>query len=207
MQAIERHGAGDVDLVVVGTGSDEVRLRCIGDGINARMQRRACVFSGPMADPRPAYAAADIVLGMGGSAARGLALGKPLVVVGEYGWFRAFTPASAAALFRSSFWSEERMSEPVGVLTNEIARLLGEPAERDELGRFGRSFAQSNFGLPAMASRLAYVYDQARSGYGVVDWLYDQRLEAARERAWFGHRWNAIVMQTNVLGVSIQAAR
>ncbi len=177
LNAFDRLQPTDVDLVIVGTGKDEARLRKIGERVNGRLNRRACVFTGPMSDPRPAYAAADVVLGMGGSAARALSFGKPLIVAGEYGWFRTFTPETAAELFRCSFWSEELRAEPVDELTRELVPLFASAGERARLGRFGRSFAESNFGITAMAERLVTVYEEARSGYGVLDWLYDQRIE------------------------------
>jgi hypothetical protein len=184
LNALERLGPTDIDLVIVGTGMEEARLRRIGECVNARLGRRACVFTGPISDPRPAYAAADIVLGMGGSAARALSFGKPLIVAGEYGWFRTFTPDSAAELFRSSFWSEEPIAQPVDELTRELVPLFASADERARLGRFGRSFAESNFGITAMAERLAAVYEDARSGYGVLDWFYDQRIESRWAMGW-----------------------
>jgi len=41
---------------------------------NANLDAKPSLLAGEMADPRSAYAAADIVIGMGGSALRGLAL-------------------------------------------------------------------------------------------------------------------------------------
>ena len=54
--------------------------------------RRAVVLTGELRDPRPAYAAADIALGMGGSALRAMAFGRPLVVQGEQGFWELLTP-------------------------------------------------------------------------------------------------------------------
>ncbi len=51
-------------------------------------------MTGQMTDPRDAYAAADIMLGMGGSALRAMAFAKPLVVQGERGYWRLLTPES-----------------------------------------------------------------------------------------------------------------
>lgn len=188
MRALCRLRPPEVDLVIVGGGNQEGRLRAIGEEVNTALGRRACVFTGAMANPRPAYAAADVVLGMGGSAARGLSFGKPLVVVGEYGWFKTFVPENAAALFRTSFWNEERTANPVDELIRELAPLLASADERMRLGRFGRVFAESNFGLTAMAERLASIYDQARAGYRTRDWLYDQRLESRNAVGWLARR-------------------
>jgi glycosyltransferase involved in cell wall biosynthesis len=179
MRAVERIQDSELDLVVVGTGTDEARLRSIGASINDAVGRRAIVFTGAMADPRPAYACADIVLGMGGSAARGLAFARPLIVVGEYGSFVTFRHENASDLFRASFWDVERPFDPPGELLRQLQPLLTNANERNELGRFGRVFAEGNFGLAAMTQRLAEVYEQALSGYGMADWLFDARMEAS----------------------------
>lgn len=180
----------DAVLVVVGTGDDEARLRGIADDVNARSGREAVRFIGATADPRPAYAAADLVLGMGGSAARALAFGRPLIVQGESGTAELFTPEASADLFRRSFWSPEEAEAPVERLVALIESIVERPERRHELGRFGRTFAVSHFGLPAMAERLAQVYEQAlRAPHARRGWVLDlarstrNRAERAIDRA------------------------
>ena len=98
------HVLGDVGatLVIVGSGKEEPRLRWLADEVCAQARAPVVRFVGALADPRPAYAAADIGLGMGGSAARALAFGNPLVVVGENGLAEPFTPSTATGLYRRS---------------------------------------------------------------------------------------------------------
>ena len=186
--AMARLDRPDVDLVVVGTGKDAAQLRSLAQEVNARLGRRGCVFTGPLHDPRPAYASADVVLGMGGSAARGLAFGKPLIVTGEYGWFDTFRPETAQRLFRNSFWSEEIKSDPADELLRDLAPLLEDGSERCALGAYGRGFAESHFSLSAMSQRLADVYEQAFS-YGPADWLHDLRLESKWAAGWLGRHF------------------
>lgn len=182
IQAIGALTTPGVDLLVVGTGDAEKRLRKLADEVNERKCRRAVILAGPMADPRPAYAAADVMVGMGGSAARTLSFGKPLVVAGEAGWFKTFTPNTAAELFRNSFWSPDSMDDPVGSLIECLRPLLDDPHRRTELGQFGREFAEQNFGLPAMAKRLAQTYDTAMGSYGFDRWRRDAALELEHAR-------------------------
>ena len=178
IEATEVLGREDVDLVVVGAGEAEGRLRALADRVNDRVGRRAVLFTGAMADPRPAYAAADVVVGMGGSAARALAFGKALVVTGEHGWFRTFNQDSAAALYRNSFWSEDVLAEPVAALVEQVLALARDPGERERLGRLGREFARSHFGLEAMVERLAEVYREAQADPHVRrGWLVDAPVE------------------------------
>ncbi|WP_372593644.1 hypothetical protein [Actinotalea sp.] len=170
----------ELQLEIVGTGAAESRLRALADVVNAEIGREAVRFRGPMADPRPAYAEADIVLGMGGSAARGLAHGKPLVVQGESGWSAVFEPENSAALARNSYWSPERVQEPDRVLAEHLRGLIVDGERRRRLGSFGRAFAEERFGLTAMAATLAAVYEDALSSYTARQWWADLPIEARR---------------------------
>lgn len=172
-----------VRLLVVGTGDAHARLASLAEGVNRGLRRDAIRFTGAMADPRAAYAAADIVLGMGSSAARGLAFGKPLVVLGEYGWSEAFTPASSAALFRNSFWSPQHVADGAERLRATLASMIVDPALRASRGAFGAGFAAENFGLTAMAERLADLYDRVAREASRATWLRDLPFEAGMLRA------------------------
>jgi hypothetical protein len=63
-------------LLVVGDGTARERLTQLAAEVNAELGREAVTLTGAMRDPRAAYAAADIVLGMGSSALGGGALGE-----------------------------------------------------------------------------------------------------------------------------------
>lgn len=165
-------------LVVVGTGSEAERLEALAESVNADASEPLVHFVGPLTDPRPAYAAADVMLGMGGSAARSLAFARPLVVQGERGTAELFTQDTAASLFRRSFWSPEVQEDPERVLAEAVRSLLENEALRAELGDFGRAFAMESFSLDAMSVRLASVYEEALAGYGPASWARDLRSEA-----------------------------
>ncbi|TDD70936.1 glycosyltransferase [Jiangella aurantiaca] len=177
INAVERLGDPRVRLVVVGTGDAAARLRGVAEAVNTRLGRTAVIFTGPLADPRPAYDAADVVLGMGSSAARGLAFGKPLVVLGERGWSAVFREPDVEAIFRNSFWSPAEVTDGAGLLAAHLRVLVGDTAERDRLGTAARAFAEANFGLPAMAERLAGVYDDALRTTSSRLWMRDLRME------------------------------
>lgn len=165
------------DLAVVGTGDNVAEIQARADAVNAEVGRKAVRLVGPMADPRPAYAAADIVLGMGGSAARALAFGKPLIVQGEAGWSELFEPSTAGDLARSSYWSPDSEADPAARLVRMISPLLADPGHCRELGRFGRTFAEDHFALAAMADRLTDFYETAMGAYTSRDWLADLPFE------------------------------
>lgn len=188
IEAVGALGRDDIDLVIVGGGDAEERLRLAGEAVNARLGRRAIVFCGPLHDPRAAYAAADVVIGMGSSAARGLAFGKPLIVCGEYGWYRTFGPDTSSLLFRNSFWSDESEPESVDRLATQIAALADDPALRRERGELGRRFAEGHFGLELMAERLVDVYERAAATHRRSTWFQDLAVEARPALAWARRR-------------------
>ena len=78
-----------VRLVIVGDGPARAELDALAASANARCGRTVATLVGAADDPRPWYAAADVVLGMGSSALRAMAYAKPLVVQGERGFWRA----------------------------------------------------------------------------------------------------------------------
>ncbi len=165
--------ADEATLVVVGTGDEAASLRSYGAAINDAVGRSAVRFLGAMADPRPAYAAADVMLGMGGSAARSLAFGKPLVVQGEAGWSQLFEQSTAPQLARNSYWSPDPVERPDDRLVDIIRPLLADDARRAELGTLGREFAIERFGLQRMAAILAEFYRSAATEYSLRRWLAD----------------------------------
>jgi len=82
-----------IRLAIVGGGPAEEALQQRAEDVNRRRGRQVVSFMGPMRDPRPAYAAADLVLGMGSSALRALSIGRPVVVQGEQGFSKVFEPS------------------------------------------------------------------------------------------------------------------
>lgn len=167
-----------VQLVVAGGGNAAADLRALGREVNAATGREAVVFTGPLLNPAGAYSAADIMIGMGGSAARSLAFGKPLIVSGENGWFKLFDDESKLDLFRNSFWSSAIQVDAVSQLVQTVGSLASDLRRRTELGVLGRAFAKQNFERGRMSERLVAVYEDAINRYSTADWIRDLPVEA-----------------------------
>lgn len=148
-------------LLIVGDGRARAAMEAAADPVNGRLGRAAIVFTGELADPRGAYAAADIMLGMGGSALRSLAFGKPLIVQGERGYFRTLTEDTAEE-FRWQGWYGVGESSEVGVarLSHELELLLADERRRADLGAFGRRLVEE-FSLEGAAQRQLAIYRDA----------------------------------------------
>ncbi|OPC80244.1 hypothetical protein B4N89_04145 [Embleya scabrispora] len=154
-----------VRLVLVGGGSIENELQARAAAANAELGRRAIVLTGEMADPRPAYALADVVVGMGGSALRGMAFGKPTVVVGEQGFSKPVTPETIGAFDGLGFYGLGSGRVPVerDPLVGQLAALLGDEAERERVGAWSLDLVRERFALDSQALRLVDWYEQARA--------------------------------------------
>jgi len=154
----------DARLAIVGDGPERWLVEERAGAANARCGTRAVVLTGQLADPRPAYAAADAVLGMGGSALRGMAFGKPLIVQGELGFWRPCTPDTVGSFLTGGWYGLGDGSDGTPGLERSLRELIDDPALRARLGDFARRLVVGRFGLTAAAQRQLDVYRRAVAG-------------------------------------------
>lgn len=138
-----------VQLVLVGDGRSRVEIEERAAKANALAGRTVVRLTGEVSDPRPAYAAADVIVGQGGSALRGMAFGKPLVVVGEQG-FSSLLTSDTAPLFLQQGWYGLGGAGVPG-LQGHLERLLNSRDQRGALGEFARRLVVERFALTRAA--------------------------------------------------------
>lgn len=145
-----------VELAIVGDGSERALVEQRAASANARAGRRVVHLAGSMQDPRGAYAAADVILGMGGSALRGMAFAKPLIVQGERGFWRLCEPASLAQFEDGGWYGLGDVSQPLsenGLLSAskrlevELKPIVYDEPRRAALAAFGRRLVLERFSL------------------------------------------------------------
>ncbi|NRG40849.1 glycosyltransferase family 4 protein [Rathayibacter sp. VKM Ac-2835] len=165
LAAIEAVGAiGDehrLRLIVVGDGPVRGELQAAADRVNAGRSRDLVTLTGQMLDPRDAYAVADIVLGMGSSALRGMAFAKPLVVQGERAFWRLLTPESLPFFLEGGWYSLGDGVDGPGRLAGILAPLAADAEQRERLGALGREVVVERFSLAAAARTQAAIYAEA----------------------------------------------
>jgi glycosyltransferase involved in cell wall biosynthesis len=150
---------GRAQLAIVGDGPVRPELAALAASINEQAGRTLIVLTGELADPRPAYDAADLVLGMGGSALRAMAFAKPLIVVGERGFSELLTPDTAPTFLRDGWYGLGGTG--VTGMQHAIAHLLDDAAYRTKLGDYGRELVLTRFSLRAAAETQEDEYRQA----------------------------------------------
>jgi glycosyltransferase involved in cell wall biosynthesis len=158
-------GGTELQLAIVGDGQARPLVEQAAELANARAGRTVVRLAGLMIDPRPAYRAADIVVGMGGSALRGMAFAKPVVVQGEHGFCELVTARSAPVFARQGFFGlgppGQGRPEAAAKLAGILRALLADPATRLALGQFSRSLVVSRYSLERAAELQLAAYTQA----------------------------------------------
>lgn len=174
-------------LIAAGDGPELPGIRAHADAVNARHGRPVVRTPGNLLDPRPAYAAADVVLGMGSSALRGMAFGRPVIVLGAAGFHLPVTPKTLGVFTAQGFYGTGRapagidgmsgvagtgrapagMTDMPGVdgaqgLAAEIADVLSRPRHRRRLGDWSRAVVEEHYSLTRAADRLLDIYASAR---------------------------------------------
>ncbi|WP_036519240.1 glycosyltransferase family 4 protein [Nocardia sp. 348MFTsu5.1] len=150
-----------VQLLVVGDGSLlGTATECAAD-FNARSGREVVVVAGEMIDRRAALAVADVVVASGSSVAQGMALGKPVVVAGERGFFRPLSHATIDE-FSWSGWYGVGSGNRLGKvdLLAALEPLLESSRLRDYRGAYAREVV-SRYGLDHAFERQLEEYGAA----------------------------------------------
>lgn len=149
-------------LLVVGEGTRYEEVAARARTINARLGRDAVLVMGGILDPRPAYDAADVVLGMGSSALKGMAFAKPLIVQGEHGFWCPLDPESLP-MFLQQGWFGHGRGAGDAEFRKALELTLARRSEWSWLGALGREVVERHYSLERAIDRQLSVYEQAIS--------------------------------------------
>lgn len=143
--AKEQKAAGlalSIRAAAVLAGRRSARLLIVGDGGHRSVVEELVATDGggavdlldEMADPRPVYAAADVVLGLGTSVLRGMAIGRPSIVLGPDGQAVAVGEDVVPDLVLTGWLAQGQPMAPEG-LASLIEGLLDAPEPCASVGR------------------------------------------------------------------------
>jgi len=146
-------------FLIVGDGEGREQVEAEARVINRRRGYQLVRVAGAMIDPRDAYEAADIMLGMGSSALKAMAFGKPLIVQGTDGFWQLLDRQSLPVFLQQGWFGQGGGGQRD--LARDLFLLAGDPALRQSLGLFGRQVVEERFSLDVAADRLIDIYRDA----------------------------------------------
>lgn len=174
-------------LLVGGGGPELLRIRAAARRVNARHGRRVVVTTGSLPDPSAVYAAADVVLGMGGSVLRGMAYGKPAIVLGADGFCAPVTRQAVASFGWQGFYGVGDGGEYV--LLPHLLELAADAAERRRRGEWSRAMVEEHHSLRRAALLLENIYGNALGRrHGLVERTGSLARSAAGLGSFLTHR-------------------
>ena len=166
LEAIRAAGALAADmpirLIVVGDGPARPEIETSARETNAAAGREVVTLTGSVLDPRHLYDAADVVLGMGSSALRGMAFAKPLVVQGERGFWRLLEQSSLETFLHQGWYGIGSGGDGASRLTGILRTLHADRPLRESLGTFSRSIVVDRFSLERAGAVHERIYEQAQ---------------------------------------------
>ena len=180
-----------VRLVMVGDGDARPQLEARALDLNQRLGRTVATLAGSMTDPCPAYAAADVTVGMGSSALRAAAIGKPVVVQGEQGFSLPLEPTTVDTFVWQGFWGIGDGSGGGDTLAAQLEPLVTDGDRRRRLGAFGRRLVEERFSLDRARDHLVEAYAAAVA------------VSAGRNRPWR----EAVTMAGRAMALEIEQHR
>ncbi|ASY65982.1 Glycosyl transferase, group 1 family protein (plasmid) [Sinorhizobium sojae CCBAU 05684] len=153
-------GSYSLKLVLLGDGPAREALTTRASAVNRRHGREVVILPGADLDPRSAYAAADLVLGMGSSALRALSIGRPLIVQGEEAFSEVFEPSTCELFLRQGFYGLAEGAVGARRLAAQVESLIRDPGRRAALAHFGREMVAKRFSLQRAADLQLDIYRQ-----------------------------------------------
>lgn len=163
IDAVRRLGRdAPIRFIIVGDGAARAQLDELALRANAELGRKAVLLTGALLDPRPAYAAADIVIGMGGSALRAMSFSKPVIVAGALGFSAPFNLQTAERFYYTGMYGVGTGTPAGPLLAEHLTDMIGQGGNLVPLGAFGRRFVEEHFALEVVSTSLMRQLQRAK---------------------------------------------
>lgn len=150
---------GDVEVILVGGGSDYGRIAALAEETNRSMGVAAIYAIGRRTDVERCIALGDIFVGVSRATLEAMAEGKPVVVAGNEGWLGTLTEANLAAAMDTNFCCRGFDLPRADWLERDLGELLDKSdTELQEIGLRNRAVITANYSADRMAADCLAVY-------------------------------------------------
>jgi len=154
------------EIVGIPDPKERTRLMILMDRARAGLAPERVVLRDRVLDIVPLLRAATLVCGAGRVAIEAMACGKAVLAFGERGSYGVLTPEKSRRALETNFGDQENFKfVPLPELEREVLNLLQNRSQTEELGRWGRAFAQEHFDLRKIAPQIEGVYQECISRF------------------------------------------
>lgn len=154
----------DLDILIVGGGTEEAAIRTLADKANAEAGRKIVTMTGGRSDTHLFCAAADVFVGVSRSALEAMSAAKPVIVAGNQGALGIFDETKLSVAVDTNFCCRGCGMLTDTELCDQITTLLNEPAEkRAERGRYCQEIIRQYYTADRMAADYVSLYENALS--------------------------------------------
>lgn len=154
---IARHG--DLELILIGGGSDYSRIASLGEAVNSRLGRIAVHAIGRRTDVDRCIALGDIFVGVSRATLEAMAEGKPVVVAGNEGWLGTLTDVNLTAAMETNFCCRGYALPTADALAHDLDALLAaSPEALRDMGKRNRAIITTHYSADRMAADCISVY-------------------------------------------------
>ncbi|MFD0673164.1 glycosyltransferase family 4 protein [Cohnella sp. GCM10027633] len=161
-QALRESDMPDLHLVIVGGGSQSHAVSRLVEEVHLEAGRKFIHMTGPRTGIRDYYAAGDLVVGTGRVALEAMACGKPVLGVGNHGYFGLVEPSTFELAREYNFGDHGSLARPsVGLLAQTLRDLLGDQQLLGRVAEESRAWVAAEFDAGTIAARTREVYAAA----------------------------------------------
>lgn len=154
----------DTDIVIVGGGNEEERIRHIAAESNARAGRQIVTMTGNRSDTNVFCACADVFIGVSRSALEAMAAGVPVIVAGNQGVLGIFDETKMQTAVDTNFCCRGCPKYTPDELFDDIAALLSQsPESLRSRGAWCRSVVAEYYTADRMARDYVAMYEKLLS--------------------------------------------
>lgn len=149
-----------LQVMVVGSGVQYQQIDSLAKSINQSVGKSFIHVVGEQTDVRPFYAASHIVIGTGRVALEAMACGKPVIAVGNHGFFGLVTPDRYELAWDYYFGDHYSTHKPTAALITEaVKQALKDPEQLKRAGKQAREWIKQEFDIRNKCKQLIAMYE------------------------------------------------
>ncbi|NBD24837.1 glycosyltransferase [Paenibacillus glycinis] len=159
-RTIRLDGAIPLHVVIAGSGSQAAAIAELAETANRECGANFVHLVGSQMQMRDYYNMGDLVVGTGRVALEAMACGKPVLAIGNHGYFGLVGQAAYDEAWRYYFGDHDSKARPSEQLIGEaIRRALASGDRLEETGRQSQAWARANFHIRDKALEMKQLYD------------------------------------------------